>query len=279
MRRRRTRTRRGPLLGEPASGTAATPSAHRVGVCLLGVCIAASWLPTLNARADQAGPAPSVATDATELPRALGDDRAQSVALTSSVAGYAGGAPRGATRFRPPRAPELAPPRLTIELHTGVVSPLENRGLCPADGGCVLQSGGGVGGTGEWRWPSGFGMLLGYDLSFFDTDAVFELGVQNALRTGLRFTAPTDIIFHPTFEVAGGGHLFGDTFQVATFGALVQVGAGAEVELSATYCMRASIGMRVLSHSRFRTARDGVLRGDDYPLAAQFYAELGLGFM
>ena len=83
--------------------------------------------------------------------------------------------------FEIPPAPGDAPPRLAFDVHTGFSAPLRNSSLCPKDVGCVLQSGGGVGGSAERRWPSGIGLMLAYDLWFLDTDSVYELGVGAGL--------------------------------------------------------------------------------------------------
>jgi hypothetical protein len=164
-------------------------------------------------------------------------------------------------------------------VHTGFSAPLSNRSLCPKDVGCVMQSGGGVGGSAERRWPSGFGLMLAYDLWFLDTDSVYELGVQQLLRAGLRYTMPTDIVFHPVFELTGGGMGYGDTFAIATAGVLAQAMAGCEIELSAAFGLRAGIGLRAFSHTTFRTERDGVKRGNHGPFSESFFFEVALTFL
>jgi hypothetical protein len=173
----------------------------------------------------------------------------------------------------------LFPEHFVGEVHLGFAAPLENGSVCPSVGGCVLQSGGGLGGSFERRRPSGFGWLTGYDLVFLDSDAVYELGVQQIVRVGARYTAPTDIIFHPTFDLSAGGHVYGDTFHVATIGALVQVFSGAEVELSDTYAVRGGFGLRILTQSPFRTERDGIRRAGAQRPSEMFFAEVALVFM
>jgi hypothetical protein len=180
--------------------------------------------------------------------------------------------------FEVPPAPQLAEARFTFDVHTGFSSPLANHSLCPPGAGCVLKSGGGVGGSAERRWPMGLGVLAGYDLWFLDSDSVYELGVQQILRLGLRYTMPTSVVFHPVFELSPGLMMFGDTFRVATVGAALEVLAGSEFELSAVFGLRAGLGVRVFSHSEFRTERDGVLRGRHGTFSESLFLQVGLTF-
>jgi hypothetical protein len=196
--------------------------------------------------------------------------------IVSDAHAQAGGV--GGT-FEIPPAPAKAPPRLAFDVHTGFSAPLSNRSLCPKDVGCVLQSGGGVGGSAERRWPSGIGLLVAYDLWFLDTDSVYELGVQQLLRAGLRYTMPTDTVFHPVFELTGGGMGYGDTFAIATAGVLAQAMAGMELELSASFGLRMGIGLRAYSHTKFTTERDGVVRGGGASFSESFFFEVALTFL
>lgn len=189
------------------------------------------------------------------------------------------GAAKAADAFEIPPAPAQAPPRWAFDVHTGFSAPLDNGSLCPENAGCVLQSGGGVGGSVERRWARGIGVLAAYDLWFLDTDSVYELGVQQLLRAGVRYTMPTDIVFHPVFELTGGGMGYGDTFRIETVGVLAQVMAGAEIELTASFGLRAGLGLRAFSHTQFTTERDGVRRGTDGPFSTSFFFEVALTFL
>lgn len=180
--------------------------------------------------------------------------------------------------FEIPPAPEKARPRLVFDVHTGFSAPLNHHSLCPRNAGCVMQSGGGVGGSVERRWPAGIGLVGAYDLWFLDTDSVYELGVEQLLRGGVRYSMPTDIIFHPGFEITGGMMIYGDTFRAATVGALLQTFAGAEIELTPAFALRLGFGLRIFTHSAFRTERDGVRRGDHGVFSESFYLEVGLTF-
>ena len=182
-------------------------------------------------------------------------------------------------KFEIPPAPSRAKPRLALEVHASLARPLDNRSLCPRGVGCVLQSGGGVGASLERRRPTGFGVFGAYDVWFLDSDSVYELGVQQAVRAGVRYTMPTEIVFHPVFDVSLGVMVYGDTFRLATIGGLADLFAGAEIELSATFGLRVGLGLRVFSHSSFRTERDSALRGQSGVFAEYIQLQVGLTVM
>lgn len=178
-----------------------------------------------------------------------------------------------------PPEPERAAPRLAVEVHTGFTLPLDNESLCPPGAGCVLEGGGGIGVSLERRWPSGFGALAAYDVWFLDSDSVFELATQQLLRAGMRYTMPTDYVFHPIFELSVGGMVLGDTFAIATGGFLVQAFSGVETELTETMGVRFGMGLRAFSHSAFHTERDDVARGNGVRFSESFFLEAGLTVM
>jgi hypothetical protein len=178
-----------------------------------------------------------------------------------------------------PPAPSETAPRPSLEVHTDIAGTLNHHSLCPSGHGCVMRGGGGIGATVERRWPRGLGVFAGYDAWFLDSDSVYELGVQQALRGGARYTLPNDVVLHPVFELSLGVMGFGDTFRVATVGALIQPFAGAELELSETFGLRFGVGLRAFSHTEFRTQRDAVLRGSNGLFSESVYLEIGLTVM
>jgi hypothetical protein len=178
-----------------------------------------------------------------------------------------------------PPAPSAAAPRLVLEVHSGFSVALDSGSLCPTGAGCVLRSGGGIGTTVERRWPSGFGVFGGYDAWFLDTDSVYELGVQQVLRGGVRWTLPTDVVFHPVFELGLGATGYGDTFRIATAGVVGQTFAGGELELSETFGIRFGFGLRAFSHTAFRTERDSVQRAAHGTFSEVGFFEVGLTVM
>ncbi len=181
--------------------------------------------------------------------------------------------------FIVPPAPNKADPRHVLDVHSGFSTALQNESICPADGGCVFQSGGVLGASLERRWPQGFGLLVGYDLWFLDTDSVYELGVQQALRAGARYTMPTDILFHPVFELSLGGVGYGDTFRIATVGVMAQGFAGGEAELSERFGLLVGFGLRAFTQTEFRTERDRVLRGRNGLFSESLFFQIGLTVM
>jgi hypothetical protein len=178
-----------------------------------------------------------------------------------------------------PPAPSEAPPRYALDIHFAYSGVLDNAALCPEGSGCVLQGGGGLGATLEKRWPSGFGAFGGYDAWFLDSDSVFELGVQQVLRGGVRFTMPTDIIVHPIFELSFGGMGYGDTFGIATVGLLVQAFSGVEIEMTEHFGVLVGVGMRAFTHTRFRTSRDRVERAVKGLATQTMFLQVGLTVM
>ncbi len=205
--------------------------------------------------------------------------------LSMSVLGGLARADAGAARapasekFEIPPAPARAKPRFALEVHASLVRPLDNRSVCPRGVGCVLQGGGGLGVSLERRRPSGFGAFGAYDVWFLDTDSVYELGVQQAARAGVRYTMPTEVVFHPVFDVSLGIMVYGDTFRFATVGGLADIFAGAEIELNATFGLRVGLGLRVFSHRSFRTERDSALRGQSGVFAEYMQIQVGLTVM
>lgn len=177
-----------------------------------------------------------------------------------------------------PPSPALAAPRLAIEVHTGLTMPLDNDAVCPARAGCVLESGGGIGVSIERRYPSGFGALMAYDAWFVDSDSVYELAVQQLLRGGVRYTMPTEYVFHPIFEGSLGMMGLGDIFAIATIGFVGQLFAGGEIELTQTFGVRLGLGLRTFTHTAFRTERDGVQRGKGL-FSESAFIEVGLTVM
>ncbi|HTU62378.1 MAG TPA: hypothetical protein VMF89_28155, partial [Polyangiales bacterium] len=165
-----------------------------------------------------------------ELDAPAGDTRDARGFTVRVGARVASAQPPESFAFEVPPAPDQAAPFFAFDVHTGFSAPIANRSLCPAGAGCVLKSGGGVGGSAERRWPAGWGVLAGYDLWFLDTDSVYELGVQQILRVGARYTMPTSVVFHPVFELSGGVMTYGDTFRIATAGGVLELLAGSEIE-------------------------------------------------
>ncbi len=247
--------------------------------------LVASALPASNVHADHAGADAHLAAAHVVYPADI--TRYTRSATQFNAAAHAGTPAHGARAtttsardsFVIPPAPARAAPRLALEVHTGLTLPLDNHALCPQGAGCVLQAGGGIGVSVERRRPSGFGGFVGYDAWFLDSDSVYELAVQQLLRGGMRYTMPTDYIFHPIFELSLGMSGLGDTFLISSLGAVGQAYAGAETELTETFGVRIGFGVRAFSHSPFRTSRDDVRRGSGGAFSEAAFFEVGLTVM
>src|SRR4030095_16562598 len=71
--------------------------------------------------------------------------------------------------------PEAQKPVLAGEVHVDMLFPLLRKAFCPEGAACVLEEGLGLGFSVERRWPTGLGLILGYDAWFLNSNNVFEL--------------------------------------------------------------------------------------------------------
>ena len=140
----------------------------------------------------------------------------------------------------------------------------------------MFGGGAGLGGVLEWRWPSGLGMGLGYDLWLLDGNGVHELSTMQAVRWTLRYHFLPDRLVHPWVGGGLGGLLFGDTFAADAGGVLADLQAGVEVELTASLAFTVGLLARFFTTSSFRTASDGVERADDVGLNGALVLTAGL---
>jgi hypothetical protein len=140
----------------------------------------------------------------------------------------------------------------------------------------VYAGGGGVGASAEKRWPIGLGVFAAYDAWFIDSSSVYELGVQQTLRGGGRFTLQNPQLAHPVFELSVGVTSLGDTFLADSFGVVLQALVALEVELSHQFGLMGGIGLRAFSSSQFRTERDDVVRGGGLRLNEVLFLQMAL---
>ncbi len=175
---------------------------------------------------------------------------------------FAAPSARAGEPFEVPRPPQEHPPIIAGEARVDVVFPLARRPLCPRGSECVFGGGAGLGGVLEWRWPSGWGLGFGYDVWFLDGNGVHELTTMQVLRLTFRHHFLLERQAHPWVGGALGGLVFGDTFAADAGGALLDVQAGLEVELTASLVFTAGVLGRFFATSSFRTASDGVERAE-----------------
>ena len=182
----------------------------------------------------------------------------------------------GVRHLRPPPRPSEIPPKLALEVHVNAAGPVNNDSLCPEEASCVFGGGGGVGATLERRKPTGLGWFGGYDAGFLDSASVFELGVQQTLRFGVRFTMPNEILAHPVMEFSIGAMALGDTFRLSTVGALAQAMIGAELEVTEHIAIVGGFLLRAFTATRFTSSRDSVSRAEQGLLSQAMAFQIGL---
>lgn len=182
-------------------------------------------------------------------------------------------------RLLPPPVPSEIPPRLGVEVHINAAGPVSNDSLCPEGASCVFGGGGGIGATVERRQPSGLGWFGGYDAWFLDSASVFELGVQQSIRLGVRFTMPNEVLVHPVMEFAIGAMGLGDTFRLSTVGALAQAMVGAELELNEHYSLVVGFLLRAFTATAFQSDRDEVRRANTGLISQAMAFQFGLSVL
>jgi len=161
----------------------------------------------------------------------------------------------------PPPAPEDREPVLGVEVHVAGVAPLVDEALCPVESRCVFGGGGGVGGSVERRFASGLAVALGYDAWFVDAAGVYEIGVLQLLRAAVRYIFFPTQALHLVADIGLGGIVFGETFRVSSAGGAVQIGVGAELEVTHAIAFTAGVVTRFFTASAFTTATDHTERG------------------
>lgn len=184
--------------------------------------------------------------------------------------------PRAERHVEPPPAPESRDPELNTELRLGAVWPLERTDICPGDSLCVLGAGGTFGIEIERRWSIGLGISLAYDAWFVDSGGVFELGVVQIVRAGLRYVFGTEWLVHPAVHIGGGALVFGDTLLISTVGGAINGGASAELELTESVALTAAAQLWFFTTSPFTTGRDRTPRSGGAGLNLALQASVGL---
>lgn len=184
-----------------------------------------------------------------------------------------------AVRLDAPPDPSAREPELIAQVHLGAVLPLERNDICPGDALCVLGGGAVVGVEIERRWPFGLGVLVGYDAWFVQSGGVFELGVAQIVRAGVKYVFGQDWLIHPSVQVGAGALIFGDTLQVSTVGGAVEVGVSAELELTESVSFTFGAQGWLFTTSPFTTSRDRTSRSEGLGLNASLQLNVGLAIL
>jgi hypothetical protein len=185
----------------------------------------------------------------------------------------------GAARVTPPPDPSQREPELIAQVHLGAVLPFERNDICPGDALCVLGGGAVVGVEVERRWPFGLGVLVGYDAWFVESGGVFELGVVQIVRAGLKYVFGDDWLIHPAVQLGAGALIFGDTLAVSTVGGAVELGASAELELTESVALTFGVQGWLFTTSPFTTSRDRTPRSEGLGLNASLQLNVGLSIL
>ena len=180
------------------------------------------------------------------------------------------------TRLEAPPAPDQREPFLAGEVNMALVFALGMPGLCPDGAGCVFESGGGVGGLIERRWPTGLAAGLAYEAWFLDSSGVYELGVLHTLRVSVRHLLLPAARLHPFFGGGIGALLLGDRLRIASVGAAIEGSVGLEVEVTESIALTLRLPIRLFMMSGFVTPRDRVERATSPAINTAAAAILGL---
>ena len=176
----------------------------------------------------------------------------------------------------PPPAPDSREAELNVAIRLGAIAPIDQADICPGDSTCVLGAGASFGLEIERRWPLGIGILVAYDAWFVDSGGVFELGIVQAVLAGVRYTFLLDSIVHPSVHIGAGALVFGDTFLVETVGGALDLGVGAEFELTDSVVLAGGAAFWLFTTSPFVTGRDRTRRSEGLGLNIALQVYLGL---
>lgn len=175
-----------------------------------------------------------------------------------------------------PRDPRTDPARWVLEVHLDGIFTADVDALCPAESRCIYEGGGGIGSSAELRWPRGIGFFVDYDAWFIDSGAVFELGVQQGLYLGARYTVPNPSWVHPVLDAGVGATVYGDTFTADSAGILLTGKVGLHFELSRHFGVLGGLGIRAFTHSPFTSQRDRVRRGGGDAFSQVLFLQVAL---
>jgi hypothetical protein len=190
------------------------------------------------------------------------------------------------SRFTPPPSPELQEPVLGGEVHVIAAFPISREPLCPkaaAPGDdppeCIFSGGGGIGGSLERRWPRGLSIMLGYEVWFLDSNAVYELAVMQVVRAMVRWLFFDRSAVHPFVAFGLGAMLFGDTLSIAAVGGAVDLGLGVEIELTETFALTLMLPVRIFTTTEFVSPRDGTRRAQGGGFNSAVSLHIGLSIV
>lgn len=168
---------------------------------------------------------------------------------------------------------------LAVGPETGLVIPLSNNRLCPADAECIADVGWAVNVGFSYRWRNGLGLGFGYEFWLLTANGVYEVTVPQSFMGVLQYSFLPARRTHPLVRVRGGLLLLGPSFRVAALGGTAEIGAGAEVELTADTVFSFLVTGNVLRTASFVTPADDVLRAASGAIDAMLVLRIGFNFL
>ena len=201
-----------------------------------------------------------------------------------ALALWLGGPPSSASS-QPPAAFELPPtrgeqpPRWAVETHADLVFPVLGGPLCPEGSACPFENGGGLGAFLERRLASGLGLGIAFDLWLLNGSGVYELTVVQSISGRLRYALLPELSLHPFVWIGAGGFVLGDSFGIATGGGSLDLGAGAELELTRSMAATATLGGRLMVLVPFTSQTDDLARAQSFGVTASLMLQFGLVFL
>lgn len=178
-----------------------------------------------------------------------------------------------------PGGPPSREGSFAVGVETGLVVPLSTNRLCPAGHECIADMGWAVGINFSYRWANGIGLGFGYEFWLLTANGVYETTVPQMFTGLLQYSFLPNHATHPLLRLRGGFLMLGPTFRVDTIGATVEIGAGAEVELSSDTVFSFLVTGNLLRTQSFTTWADNAQRAVDGPLDAMLVLRVGFNFL
>ncbi|MBW2405238.1 MAG: hypothetical protein JRF42_15905 [Deltaproteobacteria bacterium] len=131
----------------------------------------------------------------------------------------------------------------------------------------------------SYRWANGIGLGFGYEFWLLTANGVYETTVPQMFTGLLQYSFLPDHATHPLLRLRGGFLVLGPSFRVDTIGGTVEIGVGAEVELSSDTVFSFLVTGNLLRTQSFITWADNAPRALDGALDAMLVLRVGLNFM
>ena len=178
-----------------------------------------------------------------------------------------------------PGGPQEREGSFAIGPETGLVIPVSTHRLCPDGYQCIADLGWAVGLGFSYRWANGIGLGFGYEFWLLAANGVYEITVPQSFLGVLQYSFLPNHATHPLIRLRGGLLLLGPSFRVATIGGTLEIGTGAEVEISHDSVFSFLVTGNLLRTRAFETPGDGALRATSGALDAMLVLRVGFNFL